>query len=122
MIKLLTIDDDQALQNIYKIKFKTAGIEVIPAFSGEQGLEKAKELKPDLIILDVMMPPGMDGFETLEKLKKDEATRNLPVIMLTNIESEIIRAYNYGAVWYYVKSNTGIDNLVEKAKKILMVQ
>jgi len=80
--RILLIDDEKDLVKLVVIRLEAAGYEVITAYGGQEGLDKAKIEKPNLILLDIMMP-GMDGFEVLHKLKNDTETVNIPVIMLT---------------------------------------
>lgn len=114
--KILMIEDDQQLQQSYQKLFTVEGYEVFQAFTGEQGLQLAKEKKPDIILLDIMLQGGVNGFDVLEQLKKDRDLFNIPVLMLTNLDSERKLALSIGAVDYLVKANTSIDVLLEKVK------
>lgn len=80
--KILVIDDQPSITKLVSVKLTKEGFKVIEALDGEEGLNKAKEERPDLIILDVMMP-RMDGWEVREKLREDRHCQNIPVIMLT---------------------------------------
>jgi two-component system alkaline phosphatase synthesis response regulator PhoP len=83
IIKILMIDDEEGLSKLVKLNLEMTGdFEVITAPNGKQGIDLAKEIKPDLILLDILMP-DMDGFETLERLKKDDDTAKIPVIILS---------------------------------------
>ena len=117
--KILIIEDDHALQLIYQNKFDQEGFDVTQAYTGQQGLTIAKDKVPDLILLDVMLPEGMNGFDFLEQIKRDDALKNVPVILFTNLDSEKNVAYSMGAVDYVVKANTSIDELVAKVKSHL---
>ncbi|MCQ9205650.1 MAG: response regulator [Omnitrophica bacterium] len=86
MAKILIIDDDPDLIESMRVVLESKGYEVISAESGEEGLEKQKKQKPDLIVLDVMMPK-MDGFETARAIKK--TGNNTPVLMLTAIKDKM---------------------------------
>jgi two-component system, sensor histidine kinase and response regulator len=119
MKKILIVEDDNALQMIYQNKFKLEGFEVIQAFNGQQGLSLAREKLPDIMLLDVMLPSGMNGFDLLEQLKREENLKNIPVIVFTNLDSERNVAISMGAVDYIVKANTSIDDLVIKVKSHL---
>lgn len=80
---ILMIDDERDFCKLVKLNLESFGdFEVVTAFTGKEGIKLARQTKPDLILLDVMMP-GMDGFEVLERLKKDEHTIAIPVVMLT---------------------------------------
>ena len=84
MRKILFIEDEAILQKTFGDILKQADYKVISALDGETGLRLAKTEKPDLILLDLILP-AMDGFEILEKLKKDPETKKIPVIVLTNL-------------------------------------
>ncbi|MEK9149462.1 MAG: response regulator [Candidatus Desantisbacteria bacterium] len=98
MKKILVIDDELHIRKIIEIKLKGAGYEIFTAEDGEEGLRKASELLPDLIILDLLMPK-MDGFELCQTLKEKDATRNIPIVALTALaqKSEIEKARQAGA-------------------------
>ncbi|OGG01422.1 hypothetical protein A2Z33_02695 [Candidatus Gottesmanbacteria bacterium RBG_16_52_11] len=114
--KLLIIEDDASLQLVYKHKFEMEGFEVFQAYTGQQGLTFARDKVPDMILLDIMLPEGMNGFDVMEQLKRDEKLGKIPIIMFTNLDSEKETALSLGAVDYVVKSNTSIDELTEKVK------
>lgn len=120
MAKILLIEDDPLMVNLYRKIFARAGYVVEIAQRGGAGLEKAKEVLPDLILLDIMMPE-MDGFEVLEKLKKDDKTKSIPVIALTNLagEEDAKRALDLGAVAYVVKSEHDPREVLEIVKEAL---
>jgi DNA-binding response OmpR family regulator len=121
MKKILVVDDDVNLQKIYSAKLTSKGYETIIAGNGNEGFEKAINEKPDLIILDIIMPGGTDGVETLQELKQNDNTKNIPVIMMTNMESQYMQTLNYGAVWYFVKASTSLDQLIEKIEEITKI-
>lgn len=120
MKKILFIEDESALQKTLGDIIKTEGYNIISALDGEIGLKLAKTEKPDLILLDLVLPKA-NGFEVLEKLKKDEQTKNIPVIVLTNLESiqEVDKAIELGATTYLVKAHYGLKEVVKKIKKAL---
>jgi two-component system alkaline phosphatase synthesis response regulator PhoP len=80
--KVLVVDDEEYIQHILNFSFGAEGYQVITAANGVEALAKAKEERPDVIVLDIMMPK-MDGYEACKKLKSDPATKNIPVILLT---------------------------------------
>jgi len=80
--KILVIDDEPELVRAITVRFEASGYKAIPAFDGQEGIAKAKKLKPDLILLDIIMP-GMDGYEVCRRLKADPDTKNIPVLILT---------------------------------------
>ena len=114
MKRLLIVEDDQLMCRVYGSWFKLKGYEVETAKDGEEGLVKAASFQPDLILLDVMMPK-MNGFEVLDSLKADPATKIIPVIMLTNLsgQKDMESALARGAAKYIVKSEFELDK-VEK--------
>lgn len=116
---VLIIDDDEALQRIYQEKLLLEGIIAILASEGTTGLSQAQVTKPDLILLDIMLPGGMNGFDVLEKLKRNATTKQIPVIVLTNLESEEAVAKQIGATDYLVKVNTRLEDIIKKIKDIL---
>lgn len=120
MKKILFIEDESALQKTFGEILKQEGFEVISALDGETGLNLAKTQNPDLILLDLILP-RMDGFEVLKELKKDEKTRDIPVIVLTNLEGigDIDRAIQLGANTYLVKAQYTLEEVIGKIKKAL---
>lgn len=120
MKKILFVEDESALQKTFGDILKRENYEVVSALDGELGLKLAKSEKPDLILLDLILPK-MDGFGVLEKLKEDQETKEIPVIILTNIGrmEEISRALELGAKTYLVKANYTLQEVVEKVKKAL---
>lgn len=120
MNKILIIEDDISMLNMYEKLFTYEGFTVIIAEDGEKGMQKALETMPDVVLLDIMMPKK-SGFQVLEDLKKDDKTKNVPIILLTNLSSEsvISEAYALGAAGYLVKSQTPNDEIVAEVKKYL---
>ncbi|PWB39031.1 MAG: response regulator [Parcubacteria group bacterium] len=118
--KILFIDDDNFLRKVYKAELSENGYEVLLAAHGEEGLVLAKGEKPDLIILDMIMPQK-NGFEVLAELKKDSNTKNIPVIILSNLgqEKDIERGLSMGAVEYLVKDNMSLEAVITKLKRQL---
>ena len=118
--KILFIEDEDALQKSLGDLLREKGFEVISAVDGETGLRLAKESFPDLILLDLILP-RMHGLKLLKKLKEDENTKNIPVIILTNLEniSDIEKAIELGATTYLVKANYSLEEIAEKVKKAL---
>jgi PleD family two-component response regulator len=117
---ILIVDDDVFISGIYATKLNVEGYEVHQAIDGEAGFAMAKEVLPDVILLDVLMPK-MDGFETLRKLKTTASTKNIPVFMLTSMgqKEDIDRGLNEGAVDYLLKTQTLPTDAVEKIRKLL---
>ena len=120
MEKILFIEDESALQETFGEVLKQEGYEVVKAMDGEAGLEMAKTQKPDLILLDLILPK-LHGFEVLKKLKGDPETKEIPIIVLTNLKDmkDIENAIEFGATTYLVKVNYSLDEVVSKIKKAL---
>jgi len=104
MAKILVVDDDTKIQMVVKIMLQKSGYEVRCVSSGLEAFQALAEYRPDLILLDVMMP-GMDGYEVCRKLKADEKAKTIPVIMLTalGMGEDFEKALQNGADWYIVK-------------------
>jgi len=119
-IKILLVEDDTFLVEMYTTKFELEGFEVVAAEDGKKGLEMVTKENPDIILLDILMPK-MDGFAVLEALKKDKATANIPVILLTNLgqKDDVKRGFEMGADGYLIKAHFMPSEVVEKIKKIL---
>ncbi|OGL77524.1 hypothetical protein A3J43_02765 [Candidatus Uhrbacteria bacterium RIFCSPHIGHO2_12_FULL_54_23] len=116
-LKILIVEDDEFLSGMYVTKFTLEGFVVNFAGDGEEGLRKAREVQPHLILLDVLLPKR-DGFEVLQELKKDASTRSIPVILLTNLsqESDIKKGRELGAEDYLVKAYNIPSEVVAKVK------
>lgn len=121
--KILLIEDEQILVELYKMKFEHEGLDLIVAMDGDEGLKMAKKEKPDLILLDIVMP-GMNGYQVLEALKADETTKNIGVYILSNLgqTEEIDRGLELGADGYLIKSDITPGQLVDSVRKILAGQ
>lgn len=120
MARITIIEDDPILSRMYEQAFSFERHDVDVAHDGKEGLQKVKEKNPTIILLDVMMPV-MNGFEALEKLKSDPKTKNIPVVMLTNLseqrDAEVALAR--GAVKYIIKGDYNPKQVVEMVKEIL---
>ena len=118
--KVLIIEDDKFLSELISTKLDKEGYAVEIALDGESGYKKAVETQPDIVLLDIMLP-GIDGFEVLEKIKKEPATKNLPVIILSNFgqEDKVERGLALGAQDYLVKANFTTGEIVDKIKATL---
>ncbi len=101
---ILIVDDDVKIMTLIEFALKSTGYQTITATDGERGLLLAREKKPDLILLDAIMP-GMNGYTVCETLKHDQATRDIPVIMLTALDTgdDFEKALQKGADWYVTK-------------------
>ncbi len=120
MKSILFIEDESALQKTLGEVLRENGYEVISALNGETGIKSAKTKKPDLILLDLILPK-LSGFDVLKQLKKDEETKDIPVIVLTNLEevNDIEKAMELGATTYLVKANYSLKEVVDKIKGAL---
>jgi len=120
--KILIVEDEAALRNSLSEFLGEEKFEVIKAADGEIGTQLAKKEKPDLILLDIILPKK-NGFEVLAELKQAEATKNIPVILLTNLESpeDIEKAFALGVTTYLVKSNYRLEDIVNKIKETLKI-
>ena len=121
MIKtILIVEDEEVLASFLKRKLSRRGYRSIVAADGKEGLEKIKEIRPDLILLDVAMPK-MDGFEVMEAKQKIEAIKDIPIIIISNSGQpvEISRAQKLGAKDWIIKTNFNPEEVVGKVEKIL---
>lgn len=120
MKKILFIEDESVLQKTVGIALKDEGYKVISATDGESGFNLAESQKPDLILLDIVLPK-INGFEVLRKLKENPKTKDVPVIILTNLErvADIDKALEAGATTYLIKVDYSLDEIVKKVKKAL---
>lgn len=117
--KVLIVDDDPALRQLYNVQLSQQ-YAVVEAVDGEDGLVKAKQEKPDLILLDVMMPK-FDGIAFLSKIKEDQDMAKTPIVMLTNFGQEnlIQQAFNLGVTDYLLKYKVTPSEMVEKVNQVL---
>lgn len=120
--KVLIVEDDKFLSELISTKLDKEGFDIALAGDGEAGIKQAEDFRPDIILLDIMLP-GMDGFEVLEKLKRhsEQALQTTPVIILSNFgqESKVEKGLQLGAVDYLVKANFTTGEIVEKIKEVL---
>jgi DNA-binding response OmpR family regulator len=117
---ILFIEDESVLQKTFGETLRQEGYEMISALDGEVGLELAKTQKPDLVLLDLVLPK-IHGFDVLRQLKEDPQTKEIPVIVLTNLEGigDVDRAIELGATTYLVKTEYSLEEVVQKIKKAL---
>lgn len=119
-MKILLIDDDSDLLTIFETTLKKEGFEVITALDGAAGLEKAKSEKPDLILIDQILP-DMNGNDILKTLKQEESTKNVPMAILSNFgQNELVQqAIDEGALDYILKYQIEPQDLVNKVKAMI---
>jgi two-component system alkaline phosphatase synthesis response regulator PhoP len=117
--KILVVDDEVYILHILDFSLGAEGFEVITANNGELAIEKAKQEKPDLIVLDIMMPV-LDGYETCRRLKRESETKTIPVVLLTAKGRDVDKrlGYEVGAVDYIVKPFSP-NRLIERIQEIL---
>lgn len=119
--KILIVEDDNFLADIYKTKLELEGFKVTVATDGEKGLKMIQTKTPDLVLLDILLPK-LDGFAILETVKQADSTvKDLPVILLTNLgqNEEVQKGLKLGAADYLIKAHFKPAEVVEKIKNIL---
>jgi DNA-binding response OmpR family regulator len=118
--KVLIVDDDAFLSGIYATKLELENFAVVSASDGEEGVKAALKEKPDIILMDVLMPK-LDGFEALKRIKADPETKDIPVIMLTNLgqKEDVEKGLQEGAADYLIKAHFVPAEAVEKIKAVL---
>lgn len=117
---ILIAEDDKFYGNIYKIKFENEGYEVRVVTDGAQAVEEARKRKPDIVLLDLVMPVK-DGFETLKALKAEKELASVPMIVLSSLgqDDDATKVKELGAAEYFVKTSITIYDLVRKVKEYL---
>ncbi len=120
MKKILTIEDDAFLKNIESSKFTKSGFEVATAMTKADVDQSLAASLPDIILLDMMLP-DIDGYQILQNLKADEKTRNIPVIVFSNLSSDadMKKMTDAGAAAFMIKSNFTLDEVVEKIHSLI---
>lgn len=118
--KLLLIEDDITLRDLYQARFGLEGFAIEVATDGEAGLAKAKEMLPDVILLDLRIPK-LSGFEVLRQLKQDDGTKAIPVIVLTALSGDEDRdqVMKLGGAAFLTKSETVPKQVLEEIKKVM---
>ncbi|MBI4090025.1 MAG: response regulator [Candidatus Kerfeldbacteria bacterium] len=119
-MKVLVVEDEKMLAEMYATKFTMEGFSVEKANDGSDGLAKAKATQPDVILLDIIMPK-LDGFAVLKELRRDAKFKQTPIILLTNLgqDDDIKKGKELGADDYFVKSNHTPADVVSKVKAVL---
>ena len=118
--KILIVEDDKFLRELIAQKVGKEGYQVTEAIDGEDGVKKAKETKPDLVLLDLILP-GIDGFEVLANIKEDPTLVQVPVIILSNLgqKDDVEKGLKLGAIDYLIKAHFTPGEIIEKIKKLL---
>ncbi len=120
MPKIVCAEDDKMISTSLVEGFTGAGFEVTPAYDGEEALAKIKEVKPDVILLDIMMPK-LDGIGVVWELKANAEVAKIPVVMLTNLSdpTTVSKILEAGVTDYLLKSEQSIDEIIEKVKEVM---
>jgi len=120
MSRILIIEDDAFLSDIYVTRFQRAGFEVYVASDGREGIAAAQEEKPDVILLDIVMP-HMDGFEVLRELRSDPSLAKTKIILLTNLgqQEDVEKGMKEGADAYIIKAHFTPTEVVAKVQEVL---
>ena len=118
--KILIIEDDKFLRELISQKISKQGYIVVEAIDGEDGIEEFKKEKPDLVLLDLILP-GIDGFEVLSQIKANAELKNTPVIILSNLgqKEDIEKGINLGADDYLIKAHFTPNEIIEKIDKVM---
>lgn len=119
MSRVLIIEDEAAYGQILKDSFEKEKFEVVVFSDVRQAIAEIDKNRPDVILLDIMLPGGMNGFDLLEKIKANKLTKNIPVIVVTNLGSEEKVAREIGADFYFIKTETTIDQIIKKVKQLI---
>ncbi len=119
-IHVLLVEDDVFLSGIYQKKFEMEGYKVSLADNGEKALVEVKKKKPDIVMLDILLPK-LDGFAVLSKIKSDSETKDIPVILLTNLgqKDDVQKGLEMGAADYLIKAHFKPSEVVDKIKQVL---
>ena len=117
---ILVVEDDKFLRELIVRKLIQEDFSTSEAIDGEDGMKKIKEEKPDLVLLDLILP-GIDGFEVLSKMKEDMSLAKIPVIILSNLgqKDDVERGFKLGAVDYLIKAHFTPGEIIEKVKGAL---
>ena len=120
MKKILLAEDDPFVSDIYTTKLKEEGFEVEVAADGQDCLDKLEEKKPDLLLLDIVLPK-IDGWEILKKIKDNENLKDLKVVILSNIsqKEDVEKGMKFRVMEYFIKAHYTPTEICEKIKKIL---
>ena len=118
--KILIIEDDSFISELYAKKLSDIGYEVDLASDGKEGLEKVRSFKPDVVLLDIQMPI-MNGYQVLQAMQKDKELKRIPVILLTNLGQveEVKKGRKLGAKSYLIKAHYTPAEIVEKISEVL---
>jgi len=120
MKSILLVEDDPFVVDIYTTKLKEAGFQIEVAENGEEALRQLKENKPDLLVLDIVLP-NIDGWELLGKIRTELGFEDLKVVVLSNLsqKAEVEKSLKFGVIKYFIKAHYTPSEVVEEIKKIL---
>ena len=118
--RILLVEDEPMLSNLLRQRLEKEGFQVVLAHDGSEAIKFLKENKPDLILLDIILPK-MSGFEVMEMMKSDPTLQSAPVVVVSNLgqEEDVARGQSLVAVGYFVKAQMSIEDLVSKIKEFL---
>jgi PleD family two-component response regulator len=119
-IKIVWVEDDMFLVGLIQKRMEGTNAQLVQVTDGGKAFQTIKESMPHIVILDLLMP-NVDGFEILRQLKSDEATKTIPVLVLSNLgqSSEIDKAKDLGALKFVVKASIGLDSIIPEIEKIV---
>jgi len=120
MKSILIVEDDPFVIDIYQKKLKATGFSVDIALNGEEAFKKLEEKKPDLLILDLVLP-SLDGWELLGKIRKDEKLKDLKIVILSNLAQkvDVEKSLEFGIIKYFIKAHFTPSQVVKEIEKIL---
>lgn len=119
--KILCVEDDLFLSSLIGKKLGELGATLFSADNGEKAIEIAQSEKPNIILLDILLPGDMDGFDILKKIREDERTEQIKVIILTNLsqKSDIEKGKSLGVSKFLIKATVNLDEVVNEVKAVL---
>ena len=118
--KVMWVEDDLFLSSLISKKFSTEGCELQFAKTGQEALDALKKDKPDILLLDIMLP-GVDGFEVLRQIKADPTTKDIPVILFSNLnqEQDVEKGLKLGASRFIIKATVALDDIIKEVGEVL---
>jgi two-component system phosphate regulon response regulator PhoB/two-component system alkaline phosphatase synthesis response regulator PhoP len=120
MGKILIVEDDKFLRDLLSRKLEEEKFDITTAVDGEEGIKKIQEERPDLVLLDLILP-GINGFDVLKRMKEDPATADILVIVLSNLgqKEDVDRAITLGANDFLVKAHFTLDEITQRVRKYI---
>ncbi len=118
--KILLIEDDQLIRQMYADEFNKAGFEILDFATGEEGLQALQQNQFDLVLLDIMLP-GINGLEVLKRIKQNPQSKEVKVVLLTNLGQETIinQGFKLGAIGYLIKATYNPDQIIQEVKNFI---